>query len=211
MERDQNKGHQKRALRLSVRKSILGMEPSIRTAEEAELIAQFPGLPGYSAANTVLLYMSAFAEEINTLPCLLHALRAGKRVLCPRVQREENRMRLFQISSLSANLEPGILGIPEPRDGCVEVDVAEVDWALIPGLAFDCRCYRLGRGGGHYDRILPRMRPDASSWALGFNCQIATELPVEPHDVPIDGIATPLRIIDRTGPIHCRGGIDRVS
>ena len=197
MERDHQKRHLKRALRRSIRKSILGLDPGVRAAEEAELIAQFPALPGYAAAHTVLLYVTTFAEEINTRSFFLHAMAAGKRVLCPRVQREENRMRLFQITSLSANLEPGILGIPEPRDGCAEVEVAEVDWALIPGLAFDSRCYRLGRGGGLYDRLLPGMRPDATCWALSFDCQIAPELPIEPHDVPIDGVATPRRIIDR--------------
>jgi len=198
MERDRQIRHLKKALRRSIKESILGLDPGVRAAAEAELIAQFPALPGYAAASTVLLYVSAFAEEINTRSFFLHALAAGKRVLCPRVQREENRMRLFQITSLSANLEPGLLGIPEPRDGCALVEAAEVDWALIPGLAFDCRCYRLGRGGGHYDRLLPGMRPDASCWALGFDCQIAPELPIEPHDVPIDGVATPRRIIDRT-------------
>lgn len=198
MVRDRNIRHRKRALRQAVRKTILGLDPGIRAAEEAELITRFPDLPGYEAAQTVLLYVSAFAEEINTHPCFLHAMTAGKRVLCPRVDRQENRMRLYQISSLSANLAPGILGIPEPRDGCVEVGVAEVDWALIPGLVFDWRCYRLGRGGGHYDRILPGMRPDASCWALGFHCQLTPELPVEPHDMPIDGVATPRRLIVRT-------------
>ncbi len=198
MERDRQIRHKKRALRRSIKESILGLDPGVRAAAEAELIAQFPALPGYAAASTVLLYVSAFAEEINTRSFFLHALAAGKRVLCPRVQRAENRMRLFQITSPSANLEPGILGIPEPRDGCALVEAAEVDWALIPGLAFDCRCYRLGRGGGHYDRLLPGMRPDASCWALGFDCQIAPELPIEQHDVPIDGVATPRRIIDRT-------------
>jgi 5-formyltetrahydrofolate cyclo-ligase len=198
MERDHQKRHQKRALRRSIKESILGLDPDVRAAAEAELIARFPALPGYAAAHTVLLYVSAFAEEVNTRSFFLHALAAGKRVLCPRVQRAEHRMRLFQITSLSANVEPGILGIPEPRDGCAEVAAAEVDWALIPGLAFDCRCYRLGRGGGLYDRLLPGMRPDASCWALGFDCQIAPELPIEPHDVPIDGVATPGRIIDRT-------------
>ncbi len=198
MERDRQIRHKKRALRRSIKESILGLDPGVRAAAEAELIAQFPALPGYAAASTVLLYVSAFAEEINTRSFFLHALAAGKRVLCPRVQHAENRMRLFQITSLSANLEPGLLGIPEPRDGCALVEAAEVDWALIPGLAFDCRCYRLGRGGGHYDRLLPGMRPDASCWALGFDCQIAPELPIEQHDVPIDGVATPRRIIDRT-------------
>ncbi len=198
MERDRQQRHRKRALRRSIKESILRLDPDVRAAAEAELIARFPALPGYAAASTVLLYVTAFVEEIDTRSFFLHALAAGKRVLCPRVQREENRMRLFQITSPSANLEPGILGIPEPRDDCALVAAVEVDWALIPGLAFDCRCYRVGRGGGHYDRLLPKMRPDASCWALGFDCQIAPELPIEPHDVPIDGIATPRRIIDRT-------------
>ena len=120
-------------------------------------------------------------------------------------------MRLFQVMSLNANLEPGILGIPEPRESCVEVDVTEVDWALIPGLAFDSRCYRLGRGGGLYDRLLPRIRPGVSCWALSFDCQIVPVLPIEPHDVPIDGVATPRRIIHLTGPFPCRSGIGTVS
>ncbi len=197
MERDRQQRHQKRALRRSIKESILRLDPDVRAAAEAQLIAQFPALPGYAAAHTVLLYVNAFAEEINTRSFFLHALAAGKRVLCPRVQRQDNRMRLFQITSPSANLEPGILGIPEPREDCALVAAAEVDWALIPGLAFDCRCYRLGRGGGHYDRLLPGIRPDASCWALGFDCQLAGELPIEPHDVPIDGVATPGRLIHR--------------
>ena len=114
MERDRQQRQKKRALRRSIRDSILGLDPGVRAAEEASLIARFPALPGYAAAQTVLLYVSAFAEEINTQSFFLHALEAGKRVLCPRVLQPENRMRLFQITSPRANLEPGILGIPEP-------------------------------------------------------------------------------------------------
>ncbi len=197
MESDRQQRHQKRALRRSIRESILRLEADVRAAAEARLLAQFPALPGYAAAHTVLLYVGAFAEEIDTRSILLHALAAGKRVLCPRVDRQDNRMRLFQVTSPSADLEPGMLGIPEPRGDCVLVAATEVDWALVPGLAFDCRCHRLGRGGGHYDRLLPGMRPDASCWALGFDCQLAAELPIEPHDVPIDGVVTPRRIIYR--------------
>jgi len=197
MEWDRQQRHQKRALRRSIRESILRLQADVRAAAEAQLLALFPALPGYAAAHTVLLYVGAFAEEIDTRSFFLHALAAGKRVLCPRVDRQDNRMRLFQITSPSADLEPGILGIPEPRGDCVLVAAAEVDWALIPGLAFDGRCHRLGRGGGHYDRLLPGLRPDASCWALGFDCQLAAELPIEPHDVPIDGVVTPQRIIHR--------------
>jgi len=198
MERDHEKRHKKRSLRRSIMASILGLDSQVRSGEEARLVERFSALPGYAAAQTVLLYVKAFPEELDTRSFFLHALATGKRVLCPRVERGEHRLRLFQIRSLSSDLEPGILGIPEPRDGCAEVEAVEVDWALIPGLAFNSRCYRLGRGGGHYDRLLPVMRPDASCWALVFECQLVAELPVEPHDVPVDGIATAHRVIGRT-------------
>ncbi len=174
------------------------MDPNVRASQEAILAARLPRLPGYAAAQTVLLYAHVFAEEINTRPFFLHAMAAGKRVLCPRVDPAGNCLRLFEIITLARDLEPGFLGIPEPRKDCHEVAVKEVDWALIPGLAFDLRCYRLGRGAGYYDRLLPGMRPDAPRWALAYDCQITQEVPTEPHDVPIDGVATARQEFERT-------------
>ena len=68
---------------------------------------------------------------------------------------------------------------------------------LVPGLAFDARGYRLGRGAGHYDRLLPRLRPEVSRWALILDCQWVEDLPVEPHDIPLDGVVSPGREIVR--------------
>jgi 5-formyltetrahydrofolate cyclo-ligase len=195
MARDSQLRHLKRGVRRSIVAEVLGLDPEERSIQESLLLARFAELPGLRTARTVLLYIKAFPEEVDTLTLLRGALQSGKRVVCPRVERAEHRLRLFQITSLSADLEPGILGIPEPRDCCGEVSPAEVDWALIPGLAFDLNCYRLGRGGGHYDRLLPLLRPDTPRWALGFDCQLIASLPVEPHDVPVSGVATPRRLI----------------
>jgi 5-formyltetrahydrofolate cyclo-ligase len=198
MDRDHRKRHLKRALRRSIIASVLALEPTERSDQEARLLARFRELPGYATAGTVLFYVKAFPEELVTRSLFLDALSAGKRVVCPRVQRTEHRLRLFQIKSLVDDLAPGILGIPEPRDGCREVDPDLVDWALIPGLGFDLQCYRLGRGGGHYDRLLAQMRPDTQRWALGFDCQLVRDLPIEPHDAALHGIATPSEIIVRS-------------
>jgi 5-formyltetrahydrofolate cyclo-ligase len=195
MTRDIQTRHLKRAIRRSIVAEVLGLDPDDRTAQESLLLERFPALPGYAIASTVLLYIKAFPEEVDTPSLLRHALQSGKRVVCPRVERAEHRLRLFQITSLSADLEPGILGIPEPRTTCAEVAPEEVDWALIPGLAFDSRGYRLGRGGGHYDRLLPLLRTQVPRWALGFGCQVVTELPIEAHDIPLTGIATADRLI----------------
>ena len=99
--------------------------------------------------------------------------------------------------SPETDLEPGSLSIPEPRAECLEVAPEEVDWALIPGLAYDLQCYRLGRGAGYYDRLLPLLRTEVPRWALAFDCQMISCLPVEPHDVPIDGIVTAHQMITR--------------
>ena len=69
----------------------------------------------------------------------------------------------------------------------------------IPGVAFDERGYRLGRGAGHYDRLLPAMRADAVCWAFCLSCQLVPRLPIEPHDVPLDGITTPDRTVRARG------------
>lgn len=181
----------KRALRRSVAASVMNLSPRERSTQESVLQGLFPRLPGYGSAQAVLLYVTAFPEEMDTRPFLHDALASGKRVLCPRVDRAARRLRLFEIRSLSNDLQPGAFGIPEPWPGCPEVEPAQVDWALIPGLAFDERCYRLGRGAGYYDRLIPALRRDCPRWALGFDCQVLDSLPLEPHDIPIDGVATP--------------------
>jgi 5-formyltetrahydrofolate cyclo-ligase len=64
----------------------------------------------------------------------------------------------------------------------------------VPGLAFDNRGFRLGRGAGHYDRLLPSLRSDAVCWALCLSCQVVEALPVEPHDAPLDGFSAPDKV-----------------
>ena len=178
----------KQALRREVAAKILAMDPGRRRREEAELIGRAAELPGFAGAGTVLLYASAFPEEIDTAPLLRFALARGQRLICPRVDREANRLRLHLIADPAHDLEPGTLGIPEPRRACPVVDPAEVDWALVPGLAFDAAGFRLGRGKGHYDRLLPTLRAEAPRWALALGPQWVDALPIEAHDQPLDGI-----------------------
>jgi 5-formyltetrahydrofolate cyclo-ligase len=191
----------KRRLRRETVERILALDPADRAAQQAALAERFPGLPGLSAAGTVLLYASAFPEEIDTRAWLAWALARGRRLVSPRVDRGERRLRLFEVKDLKVDLVPGTLGIPEPRADAPEVAPVEVDWVLVPGLAFDGRAYRLGRGAGHYDRLLPTLRPDAPRWALCLDCQWVDGLPVEAHDVPLDGVVSPSRAVVRTAPV----------
>ena len=187
----------KRSLRDALRARILAMPTEDRAREELALFDRLPTLPGFCEAKTVLLYASAFPEEFDTAPMLRLALNLKERLLFPRVIRSERRLALFTVGDLTGDFTRGTLGIPEPRADLVEVDPVEVDWALVPGLGYDPRCYRIGRGAGHYDRLLPTLRPDAPRWSLCLTSQWEPELPVEPHDQPLDGVADAERIVTR--------------
>ncbi len=68
--------------------------------------------------------------------------------------------------------------------------VEDLDAVLVPGLAFDLNGRRLGRGGGHYDRFLVRLRPDCLRVGVCFEGQIVDTVPADPWDQPVDAVVT---------------------
>jgi 5-formyltetrahydrofolate cyclo-ligase len=179
----------KAEIRRAVVARILAMDPDDRRVQEAALARRFEQLPGLAGSKTVLLYASAFPEESDTRPILRRAAELRKRVILPTVDRRTWSLRLFEVADFDQDLVASPRGIPEPRPTCPEVGPAAIDWVLVPGLAFDARGRRLGRGAGHYDKLLPTLRPEVPRWALILDAQWVEDLPVEPHDQPLDGVA----------------------
>jgi 5-formyltetrahydrofolate cyclo-ligase len=190
---DQANHSSKADIRRGMKATIAALDPDERRAQEDALAARFTGLPGLAEARSVLLFVAALPEEPRSFDLFALVDAMNKIVLCPRVDRRGRRLSLHRIADPAADLSPGVLGIPEPRQDLPEISPATVDWALVPGLAFDERGFRLGRGAGYYDRLLPLLRPDATCWALCLACQLVRELPVEAHDAPLNGISTPGR------------------
>lgn len=98
-------------------------------------------------------------------------------------------------------LVPGAFGIPEPSISIRAlpqraINPQQIDLAIIPGVAFDRRGNRLGSGKGYYDRLLPALPRLTLKVGLAFNCQLLSQIPVEPHDFPLDVIVTPDEWID---------------
>lgn len=201
----------KRRWRRSIIAAIDAIDSHDRSVQEAAIVEAFPGLPGWANARTMLLYVAAFPEEIRTAPLLELAYGAGKRIILPRVDRVERRLRLHRVIDPVVELSAGVLGIPEPDASLPEVSPNEVDWSLVPGLAFDDHGYRLGRGAGHYDRLLPGLRADCICWALCLDCQIVSALPVEAHDVALDGVTSPGRTVRGVGRSPGLAGTDRIG
>ncbi len=102
----------------------------------------------------------------------------------PRVKGTD--LHFYRVNNIDEEMQVGVFGIMEPRDGLEEVAVEEVDVFLCPGLGFDRSCGRLGRGRGFYDRILKQAKPEAVKIGVCFPFQIVDNIVMEEHDVRMD-------------------------
>ena len=147
-------------------------------------------------AGTVLLYV-AFRNETRTDLLLENAWDTGKRVLLPRCLRSDasgcnikGMMELVPASS-QEELASGAYGIPEPADYCLADGRCDIDLAVLPGVAFDRQGFRLGYGGGYYDRLLATGRLDnCLHMGLCYGFQLLPALAPDPWDKPVRAVCT---------------------
>jgi len=178
----------KRGLRAEAR--ALAPAPSSPTAA-AEAQAQLRALDVWGSARTVALYAACQHEPpLNALAAELAA--RGCVLAWPRVEDEELVLR----RALAAALAPGYSGILEPERGAERVAVERVDVFVVPGLLFDRRGNRLGRGRGHYDRLLSGARSDSLRIGFAWAERIVDELPVDAQDVTMHFVVTEAGRID---------------
>ncbi len=190
----------KPALRHAVRDAIHALPGPRRRELEAALIDSVTRRHDLRRASVVLLYLAAFPEEIATRPLVDWVLDRGQELILPRVDRVDRVLRLHRVDDPATQLHPGSLGILEPGPNLPEVGPDLLEWVLVPGLAFDRDGFRLGRGGGFYDRLLSCLPSGISCWSIAFDSQIVNDLPREPHDQPVHGILTPTEVINGCRP-----------
>ena len=214
-----------------IRKKVLAIRDAIPAADKAQYDACIReivmGMEEYQDAEAILAYVS-YRSEADTTMLIRQALADGKHVFAPRVT--GNEMEFWKISSLE-DLREGYRGILEPEqsvafpewlikrcsivdadtavekaDDCVQ-DVCKV-MMWMPGAVFDKERYRIGYGGGFYDRYLTRLLQQSvqtasedqtrkqsgrfvlTTVALAYSCQVLEQIPFEEHDVKPDLLIT---------------------
>lgn len=161
-----------------------GMEPDELRRMSQAIMEKLQRHPRFRAARTVLLFHSLPDE-----PCthdLLEVWRGRKRLLLPVVCGSEIRLGLYQGK---CGLSEGAFRIFEPVDAVGAADEC-IDLVVVPGVAFDARGHRLGRGRGYYDRFLGRLARRPYLLGICFSFQLLPEVPSEPHDVVMDEVLT---------------------
>jgi 5-formyltetrahydrofolate cyclo-ligase len=184
----------KRAMRTAVVALRDALPPDERASASRRIADRIVALPAYASAPVVLLTLP-FRSEWDSGLVADAAMRAGKRVVVPRVDASARVLLLHAIDSLSASVAPGYRGIPEPLADAPLVDPAEIALAIVPGVAFDGTGRRLGYGGGYYDRLLPLLRREVPRIAGAFDAQVVDRVPAAAHDLAVEIIVTPTRVL----------------
>ncbi len=177
-----------------LRRRIIGKRDAIpleeRRASSEAICARVIESAEFRSASFAVLFAS-FGSEVDTTSLMAATLAAGKRLALPRVHPVTRELELREVQSIEKDLAPGLWDIPEPVPaGCPEVALEEIDFVLVPGVAFDRDRRRLGYGGGYYDRILARLSPGVPAIAICFGAQLVPEVPADHHDLRVPVIIT---------------------
>lgn len=180
----------KTRLRTLIREQLSQIPDFERMAEDNALFSAFLSLPEVAQSHTIFLFCGAGAEP-DTARLFPPLLERGKRIALPRML-PGRQMELRQYCP-DRPLVRHPFGILEPDTGCPLLPADEVDLTLVPALCYDRRGFRLGMGGGYYDRWLAHY----SGITVGLCRQawMQDAVPTEPHDRPVDLVITPTQTI----------------
>jgi len=186
-------GTTKAELRARLRAAVKSIGAEERAAAASAVVERISEERRWREARTVMLFVP-LGDEPDILPLLNEALDHKKTVLLPRHLGGEKGYEAAVVSNLTTDLVRGPFGVTEPSPDCPPCPLNRLDVTLVPGLGFDPVGRRLGRGRGHYDRLLAGAT--GWIWGIGFDCQVISELPLEAHDVVLNCIVTPARWIE---------------
>jgi 5-formyltetrahydrofolate cyclo-ligase len=186
----------KKELRVVCKNIRDGLNSDERKILTTQIWDKLYALGEYRKAQNLLVYAS-IGSELDTTPIIERALSENKKVFCPKIN--GNEIEFFRIENRSELVPADVYGIPEPLAGETP-DSNENTLIIVPALAVDKRGYRLGYGGGFYDRFLKKCKETVKSHKIFaicgiFSLFITNSLPISDYDIPIDMVITEQEII----------------
>jgi len=177
-----------------IRKQVLARRDALSADERRVLsdriTARLLGLPAYQEAACVMAYLT-FGSELETAAFVADLQARHKRLVLPRVERGSRMLALREVRDLEHDIESGVWGIRQPRaDRGRDASPADIDFVLMPGVAFTRKGARLGYGGGFYDRFIKALSRRPPLVAAAFELQVLDELPMSDTDQWMDRIVT---------------------
>ena len=173
----------KAELRKQVLQEMKAISQEQKQAIDQALTKQLLQHPFYQEAKVIASYLS-FPHEFQTQRLIDQALKDGKKVLIPKTY-PKGRMEFVVYDP--KQLAKTSFGLLEPQGDLEVVEPSQIDLIHVPGLAFTTEGYRIGYGGGYYDRYLEHFAGHTMSTI--YPCQVQ-EFNLENHDIPVQEVLT---------------------
>lgn len=198
---------QKPQLREHVKHALLAA-PAAARADWSRIICRalaasdlLPAVASPGSPATVLLYAPILAiGEVDIVPLADELIRRGVPIAIPRHDWATRTMAPVRVANLTSGLITSTdrinqrLGLRAARHDAPEIPLSDLHAVIVPGLAFDRRGQRLGRGGGFYDRFLARLPATVRTIGVAFDLQRVDHVPTDPHDAPVQTLFTECRV-----------------
>lgn len=176
--------------RAALRRQLRELDPAYLKNSNAQITERLLQMPEYQNAGRLFAYYSV-GREVDTHMILRRALADGKQVLLPRSL--PDGVMQFAAFTGETDLVKGAMSIPEPAAGLPPVWPEPQDLMLVPGLSFDGQCFRMGQGGGYYDRWLAQWK--MCTIGLCREKMLSQRLFREAHDRAVDCVLTEARLL----------------
>lgn len=176
----------KKQLRAEMRAFRKGMNEPLRREKNRLIFQRLIRLPQYQQAKCIVTYVST-ELEVDTRQLMERAWQDGKLVAVPRCVPGTRKMEMYYIRSMD-DLEPGMYGIPEPNVDCLRCSDWKDSLCIVPAFCNDRKGYRLGYGGGYYDRFLSQY--GGTTVGINYSECVRDEIHHGRYDVPIHILLT---------------------
>ncbi len=180
----------KAVLRTRIRETLASMSRADAAAGSTAVCQHLLGLVDLSRVGRLLSYWP-IEGEVDVREFHASWAQRGGTLALPRVNWRTSEIEAAEAVADGSNLVADRHGLRQPGAGARVVPASEITAVIVPGLGFDRRGWRLGRGGGFYDRLLAGIDGHVPRIGVGFDGQVVDELPIESHDARMTLVVTP--------------------
>jgi 5-formyltetrahydrofolate cyclo-ligase len=186
--------YETRKYKIELRKKYLekrtAIPAEVRAARDAKICRNILSSAAYRYADVILMFYPMKAE-VDIFPVMEAALATGKRVAFPRCNAEDHTMIFYFVNSME-DFEKGAYGINEPKTTLDAFDPDSMETqnvlCLVPAIVYDRRGFRVGYGGGYYDRFFGKTRP--ASIGVVYEEFILKSVPHGRYDITVDVVVS---------------------
>ena len=170
---------------LSIMKNITKPQLQRKSQAACDKLRQ---TPEFENASVVMMFLS-LSNEVDTSGAVMAAFQMEKTVLVPCIDQDKSHLIPIVLHTFDCEMTHDHYGLPYPAQG-IPLPASEIDLVVVPGLGFDNQGNRLGRGGGHYDRLLSQNGFAGMTCGLALEEQVLQKIPIAEHDVPLKMLVT---------------------